>query len=152
VLNLGDKSRSFWDEQQKLVSEVEEGKRTVSALKIYGAALSILSLLENVMNRASRREAITTDPMVAFEGANRFHSRLDCANETTLQVIEQLSANLMLRSGSAEAELGAKAVRAVVLGAILSHSLAAVEPVYAMRADAIGKKLISDLLEASLSE
>jgi hypothetical protein len=152
VLNLDDKSRSFWDEQQKLVSEVEEGRRTVGALKIYGALVSFLNILENIINRTPRKEAITSDPLIALDGAQRFQNRLDCADETTLLVVERLSAKLMLRSGPAEAELGAKAVRAVILSAFLSHRLAKAEPVYAMRADAIGKKLISDLLEASLSE
>jgi hypothetical protein len=151
VLNLDDKSRSFWDEQQKLVSDVEKGTRTVGALKVYGAVLSFLNILENVLNRTPRQEAITTDAMTAFDGAHRLQNRLDYADETTLIVVERLSAKLMLRSGSAEAELGAKAVRAFILGAFLSHKFATV-PVYAMRADAIGKKLISDLLEASLSE
>jgi hypothetical protein len=149
---LDDKSRSFWDEQQKLVSDVEEGGRTVGAFKIYGAVLSILNIFESVMARAPQKEAVTTDPMTAFGGAQRFQSRLDCADETTLLAVERLSAELMLRSDSAEAELAAKAVRAFILGELLSHRLAAAEPVYAMRADAIGKKLISDLLQSSLSE
>jgi hypothetical protein len=152
VCNLDDKSRSFWDEQQKLVLDVEAGRGTVGALRIYGAALSILNIFENVMARTPRKEAITADPMTAFDGAQRFKSRLDCADETTLVVVERLSAKLMLRSDSAEAELAAKAVRAFVLGELLSQRLATVEAIYAMRADAIGKKLISDLLESSLSE
>jgi hypothetical protein len=152
VCKLDDKSRSFWDEQQKLVSDVEEGRRTVSALRIYGAVLSILNIFENVMARAPRKEAITTDPMIAFDGARRFESRFDCADETTLLVVERLSAKLLLRSDSAEAELAAKAVRALVLGEFLSHRFATVEPVFAMRADAIGKKLISDLFLSSLSQ
>jgi hypothetical protein len=150
--DLDDKSRFFWNEQQKLVSDVEEGTKTVGALKIYGATLSLLNLVEGVMARNPMKEVVTTDPITAFDGAESLKNRLDGADETTLLLAEQLSAKLMLRSDSIEAQLSAKAVRAFVLGELLSQRLATVRPAYAMRADAIGKKLISDLLEASLVE
>jgi glycerol-3-phosphate O-acyltransferase len=145
-------SQSLWDEQQELIADVQEGARSFGALAIYGAAISVLNVFEGVMARAPREQVVTANPNTALDGMKRFINRLDCADETTLVVAERLSASLLLRSNSREAQWGAKVARAFVLGEFLSFKLSKVEPAYAMRADSASKKLISDLVESSVSE
>jgi hypothetical protein len=134
---------ALYHEQQRLFAEVEKASEESSAVEIYGAIMSVMNIFDRVLSR--RAATSLGEPEVVAAGMKKFIDRLYDADDSALETIERLSANLLSQQRDKTASFGAKTTRAVVLGRFLSVRLQQSAPLCAYEAQWLASTLLSDL-------
>ena len=75
------RAKSLFEEQQQLPAGVKESIERLGASKIFGAAISVMNILEGVLTGSPRERVITDNPDKAWAAGERLLVRLQSGDE-----------------------------------------------------------------------
>jgi hypothetical protein len=144
AMTMNKNPKHLYDEQQTLIAEIERHMKSGNAAKIFGAAISMMNLMEGVIASKGKGANPTMDADIALAGVRRFLERLQSSDEKELMIAEGLSRSSSLQGPG---EWGAKVVRVIIQAEYL---LLKSPSSFGVMAEVSARDLISNLQRMSL--